>query len=380
MFLQFLVELVEGEVVGEFHGAAGGVGEELADEVAAEEVGAGVANDLFEAGEVGVGFAGGEFAGGVDLGVFGLFGASDRFCASGDGSEASRLKPSGSILRWHSAQAASARCLASRSRMVVAPLTSGSIAGTTSGGGDGGTPRKFSVTHTPRVTGEVSTPFALTVSTAAMPSRPPRMVVALEADFLEAIGEAQFVLLRQFVEFREFLVHEGVLAVDELRDGAVVFEQIAEKEACLGFHRAGQILGVVGAVGFARWRLAAEIAEIEPTVDETIHEAVDAFIGDHSLDLLFELGVLAELAGLRGGQKLVIGRCGPKRIREARGEVVGLEALFRLIGDCEVKEARRAKDQFERIERRLTWRGFFGDALLVECNCIGFLSSVRGRR
>ena len=30
MFLHLVVELVEGEVVGEFHGATGGVGEELA--------------------------------------------------------------------------------------------------------------------------------------------------------------------------------------------------------------------------------------------------------------------------------------------------------------------------------------------------------------
>jgi hypothetical protein len=41
--------------------------------------------------------------------------------------------------------------------------------------------------------------------------------------------------------------------------------------------------------------------------------------------LFFELGILGELAGLRGGEERVIRRCGPKRIREARGEVVGLE-------------------------------------------------------
>jgi hypothetical protein len=41
----------------------------------------------------------------------------------------------------------------------------------------------FHVTHTPRVTGEVSTPFALTVSTAAMPSRPPRWLLPLRLTF-----------------------------------------------------------------------------------------------------------------------------------------------------------------------------------------------------
>lgn len=48
--------------------AAGAVGEELADEVAGEEIGAGVADDLLEAVEVRIRFTGGELAGGVDLG------------------------------------------------------------------------------------------------------------------------------------------------------------------------------------------------------------------------------------------------------------------------------------------------------------------------
>ena len=47
----------------------------------------------------------------------------------------------------------------------------------------GWTPRKCTGTHTPRVTGEVSTPFALTVSTAAMPSRPPRWLLPLRLTF-----------------------------------------------------------------------------------------------------------------------------------------------------------------------------------------------------
>jgi len=45
--------------------ATGGVGEELADEVAGEEITTGVSDDLLEAGEVGVGLAEGEFASGV---------------------------------------------------------------------------------------------------------------------------------------------------------------------------------------------------------------------------------------------------------------------------------------------------------------------------
>ena len=52
-------------------------------------------------------------------------------------SKFSTANPSGSILRWHSAQLASARCFSSCSRIVIAPRMSGSMAGT-SGGGEGG--------------------------------------------------------------------------------------------------------------------------------------------------------------------------------------------------------------------------------------------------
>ena len=86
MFLHFVVELVDEEVVVELHGAAGGVGEDLADEVAGEMIGAGVVDDFLEGGEVGVGLAGGEFAGGIDLGGLGFFvGGGVFFAPAADG-------------------------------------------------------------------------------------------------------------------------------------------------------------------------------------------------------------------------------------------------------------------------------------------------------
>ena len=88
LLLHFFVELVDEEVVVELHGAAGGVGEELADEVAAEVISSGVVDDLFEAGEVRVGLAGGEFAGGVDLrSFFGVFWLRVGFAPAANGIE-----------------------------------------------------------------------------------------------------------------------------------------------------------------------------------------------------------------------------------------------------------------------------------------------------
>src|SRR5262249_41364985 len=83
-------------------------------------------------------------------------------------------KPAGSILAWQLAHVAIWRCLASCSRIVVAPRMSGSTAGTPDGGGGGGVPRRRASTQGPGVTGEVLVPLAVTFSTLAMVITPPR--------------------------------------------------------------------------------------------------------------------------------------------------------------------------------------------------------------
>ena len=55
-----------------------------------------------------------------------------------------------------------------------APATSGSMAGTSGGGGSGGRPTIFRCTHAPRFTGEVVVPLAVTFSTLACVRMPPR--------------------------------------------------------------------------------------------------------------------------------------------------------------------------------------------------------------
>jgi len=137
----------------------------------------------------------------------------------------------------------------------------------------------FSLTHTPRVTGEVSTPFALTVSTLAMPSRPPRCASPAKLTFLKPSARRRSFLFRQVVKLGEFLVDEVWSASRNCRRGSIVCEEVAEKETRLRPHRGGQIFGVIRAVGLPRRWLAAEVAEVQPTVEEAVHEGRDAVIG-----------------------------------------------------------------------------------------------------
>ena len=124
-----------------------------------------------------------------------------------------------------------------------------------------------------------------------------------------------------------------MFGVEKLRDGAVVFEQVVEKEAGLSFHGGGVVLGVVGAVGFAGGRLAAEIAEVQPAIEKVVHEVADALVGQHALHLFFQLVILSELAGFGGGEQGVIWGGGPEGVGEAGGEVVRLERFLSLVGD-----------------------------------------------
>ena len=75
---------------------------------------------------------------------------------------------------WHEAQVASDRCLASCCRIEVAPRVSGSNAGISAGGGSGGSPSNRLMTQAPRSTGDVKVPLAVTLSTLAWVSTPPR--------------------------------------------------------------------------------------------------------------------------------------------------------------------------------------------------------------
>ena len=77
-------------------------------------------------------------------------------------------------MRWQAAHEASLACFANCSRIVVAPRVSGSIAFTLPGGGGMVAPSNRSMKNTPRGTGDVVVPLAVTLSTLACVMSPPR--------------------------------------------------------------------------------------------------------------------------------------------------------------------------------------------------------------
>ena len=93
------------------------------------------------------------------------------------GSKHSTAEPSGSILRCHSLHAAEKRCFLSCTLIIMAARITGSIAGTSSGGDGVGGPRFHSHIQTPRMTGDVSIPFANAVITPPGPGIPRRWLL-----------------------------------------------------------------------------------------------------------------------------------------------------------------------------------------------------------
>jgi len=158
---------------------------------------------------------------------------------------------------------------------------------------------------------------------------------------LKTILDSESSLLGQLIKLGQLLIHEGVVSVDELGHRPVAGEQVAEKQTRLSLHRRRKIFRIVGAVGLARRRHTAQVAKVQPAVEEAIHEAGEACVSDHALHLLLQLGILGEFAGLGAGEQRVIWRSSPQCKRKPRGDVVGLERFGRLVGDlAEVKEVR----------------------------------------
>ena len=65
------------------------------------------------------------------------------------------------------------------------------------------------------------------------------MLVVLQADPLEPVGEAQGLLFGQVIQLGEFLIDETVVGAEELVHWAVLHEHVAEEQARLGLHRGG---------------------------------------------------------------------------------------------------------------------------------------------
>ena len=91
-------------------------------------------------------------------------------------SKFSSENPSGSMLRWHVAQAGFRRWTSINSRTDVGGAPSSRVprSGTSAGGSAGGAPSRFSSTHLPRDTGDVRLAYEVRVRMPAWPRMPAR--------------------------------------------------------------------------------------------------------------------------------------------------------------------------------------------------------------
>src|SRR5258708_14857782 len=78
------------------------------------------------------------------------------------------------MVLWQAAQIALFRCIARKSRLDVAVMTSSDGSLTVSGGGGGGAHIRASRVQRPRATGEVRFPREVASCSAPKPQRPPR--------------------------------------------------------------------------------------------------------------------------------------------------------------------------------------------------------------
>ncbi len=239
----------------------------------------------------------------------------------------------------------SARCLSSCWRMVTAPRISGSMAGTPAGWAVW-KPRIRSMIQTPRITGEVVVPFAVTLRMLACVMIPPRTesfgsVHLAHRDSADA-GDA--------VVFRQAFVQEREVGIDDGARRQVAVEEFLDEEA--GFFDGGELERVVEfvvVVESGRWGAVVDLAEVEPVVGESVDEAAGLRVIQQAIGLGPEDFGVAEPA-LRGqSAEFVIRRRVPQEQRETRGEGIIIEPAGRFLN---VQVARRAENRRVRGKQR----------------------------
>jgi hypothetical protein len=110
------------------------------------------------------------------------------------------------------------------------------------------------------------------------------------------------------------LVHEGVLAVDEVEDAAVLAHDAVEEELGLPPHGEPQaVVEVRIALAVGRRRL--EPAELEPLSGEAFHEGLGLLVREHAAHLRAHDLRLAQSVALGAAQELLVGHARPEEVR-----------------------------------------------------------------
>ena len=189
------------------------------------------------------------------------------------------------MTRWHDRQAGFARCCSIRSRTVsmrVAPAALvSSSAGTFGGGGGGGEPIITSITHLPRMTGEVRSATDVSRSTLPLPSRPRRS--SGDRDALEFVAGD----VRDPVVPRQARVDERVVGRQQVEHAAIVADQAVEEELGFAHHRAPERpveVRIQDGVG----QDLLDVGEPQPLPGKPRRQRIGTRIGQHPLHLAIE--------------------------------------------------------------------------------------------
>ncbi len=193
-------------------------------------------------------------------------------------------------------------------------------------------------------------PLAVTFSTLAIVSTPPRWLSGGSVDLLELLprhaGNA-VVPGQPAVEHREVGGHE-------VRQAQVVLEHLVEEQQRLLDHRHLEYVVVLGVEGGVRGRVV-DGAEAEPLAGEVLREGRRFGVFEHPLDLPAErVRVRCSLPCLGEREQFLVGHRTPQEVRQPRRqrEVVELARLL-----AQEQEVRRHQHGLEADAHGLLERG-----------------------
>ena len=127
----------------------------------------------------------------------------------------------------------------------------------------------FSSNQTPRPTGDVSMPLAVTVRMLACPNSPPRRR-SVRLTLWNPLPGGRL----ESVQLREPLVDEGKLGVEEVDETEVLIDQMPREQPRLLPHRLIEIVVVERPKLVPIRRHRAQVAKSEPAPQEPVEECV----------------------------------------------------------------------------------------------------------
>ena len=249
---------------------------------------------------------------------------------------------------------ASRLCCASLSRSVCPPKplsSAGSVPASAGAAASAcrGSRRRI---QSPRLTGLVRSGADVVVSTAPSRSAPPRSNARAPSTRLHAAGRAHRSV--DAVEFRERLVQERVIGVQDLLHRTSLPDDVLEGRDGLVVHRPLHLVGELREASRVDAAILVEVVEAEPLAEELGRQPARLRVGGHAPDLAGELRRVAQLARRSGAPQLVVGDRGPEEEAQPARHLPVVQRRFggRRRGLDAIEEGGRHQDARQRAPAR----------------------------